>query len=210
MTVSTQFRDPGSTSTAEVTKGERTRQALLEGAIRRFAADGFRATSVSGIARDAGLTPAAAYAYFEGKEGLFAAAVDADAAGLIGKALDPVLNGVFDTEWQALIGALIAGMAEHPLARRILAGLEPEHTVRLIDIPALADLERGIGERLEAGQAAGQVRPDIDPRLIASGLVTTVLSILIAVLQTGIPVDSGRADGVAALLASALVPVREN
>jgi hypothetical protein len=101
-------------------------------------------------------------------------------------------------------------MAEHPLARRILAGLEPEHTVRLIDIPALADLERGIGERLEAGQAAGQVRPDIDPRLIASGLVTTVLSILIAVLQTGIPVDSGRADGVAALLASALVPVREN
>lgn len=189
-------------------KGERTRHALLEGAIRRFAADGFRATSVSGIARDAGLTPAAAYAYFEGKEGLFAAAVDADAAGLIGKALGPVLNGSFDTEWQALIGALVQGLSEHPLARRILAGLEPEHTERLLDIPALTELEQGIAVRLEAGQAAGAVRPDIDTGLVASGLVTTVMSILIAVLQTGIPADSERADGVAALLASALLPVR--
>ena len=189
-------------------KGERTRHALLAGAIRRFAADGFRATSVSGIARDAGLTPAAAYAYYEGKEGLFAAAVDADAAGLIGKALGPVLSGTFDTEWQALIGALVQGLDEHPLARRILAGLEPEHTERLLSIPALTELELGIAARLAAAQAAGQVRPDIDTRLIASGLVTTVMSILIAVLQTGIPVDSDRADGVAALLASALVPVR--
>ena len=191
-----------------VSKGERTRHALLEGAIRRFAADGFRATSVSGIARDAGLTPAAAYAYYDGKEGLFAAAVDADAAGLIGKALGPVLNGTFDTEWQALIGALIQGLEEHPLARRILSGLEPEHTERLLSIPALTELEQGIAARLATGQSTGEVRPDIDVRLIASGLVTTVMSILIAVLQTGIPVGSDRADGVAALLASALVPVR--
>ena len=51
--------------------------------MRRFAADGFRRTSVSDIAREAGLTPAAAYAYFAGKEGLFQAAVDADAGALI-------------------------------------------------------------------------------------------------------------------------------
>src|ERR671910_1608635 len=64
-------------------KGERTRQRLLEIAVRRFAADGFRRTSVSDIAREAGLTPAAAYAYFAGKDGLFQAAVDADASALI-------------------------------------------------------------------------------------------------------------------------------
>ncbi|MHB1923678.1 MAG: TetR/AcrR family transcriptional regulator [Acidimicrobiales bacterium] len=190
------------------TKGERTRRALLDGAIRRFAADGFRGTSVSGIARDAGLTPAAAYAYFEGKEGLFAAAVDADAAGLIGKALGPVLNGTFDTEWQSLIGALVAGMDDHPLARRVLAGREPEHTERLLGIPALADLQAGIVQRLLSGQAVGEVRSDIDPELIASGLVTTIMSVLIAVLQTGIPADSARADGVAALLGAALMPPR--
>src|SRR5215211_4621154 len=64
-------------------KGERTRQRLLDIAVRRFAADGFRRTSVSDIAREAGLTPAAAYAYFAGKDGLFQAAVDADASALI-------------------------------------------------------------------------------------------------------------------------------
>src|SRR5579875_1467529 len=161
-----------------VPKGKRTRRALLEGAIRRFAADGFRATSVSGIARDAGLTPAAVYAYFDGKEGLFAAAVDADAAGLIDKALQPVLDGTFDGEWASLIGALVAGLEDHPLARRVLAGLEPEHTERLLGIPALADLQDGIVMRLRAGQAAGEVRRDIDPQLAASGLVTTIMSLL--------------------------------
>src|SRR5918995_6351493 len=64
-------------------KGARTRQRLLEIAVRRFAADGFRRTSVSDIAREAGLTPAAAYAYFAGKDGLFQAAVDAHASALI-------------------------------------------------------------------------------------------------------------------------------
>lgn len=194
------------TSPAEATKGERTRQALLEGAIRRFAADGFRGTSVSGIARDARLTPAAAYAYFDGKEGLFAAAVDADAAGLIGKALGPVLSGSFDGEWASLITALVEGLDEHPLARRILAGREPEHTERLLGIPALADLQDGIVARLRAGQAAGEVRSDIDPEPVASGLVTTIMSILIAALQTGIPADGARATGVTALLAAALMP----
>ena len=48
-------------------KGERTRARLLEIAIRRFAADGFRRTSVSDIAREAGLSPAAAYASLPAK-----------------------------------------------------------------------------------------------------------------------------------------------
>ena len=64
------------------TKGDRTRRRLLDLAVRRFAADGYRRTSVSDIARDADLTPAAVYAYFAGKEALFQAAVDADASAL--------------------------------------------------------------------------------------------------------------------------------
>src|SRR5262249_56215036 len=74
-------------------KGERTRQRLLDIAIRRFAEDGFRRTSLSDIARAAGLTPAAAYAYFAGKGGLFQAAVDADAGALIAAARSGALGG---------------------------------------------------------------------------------------------------------------------
>ncbi|MDP8955643.1 MAG: TetR/AcrR family transcriptional regulator, partial [Actinomycetota bacterium] len=65
------------------TKGERTRQVLLEAAIARFGRDGYRRTSVAEIARDAHLSGTAAYAYFPNKEALFIAAVDEDAAAVI-------------------------------------------------------------------------------------------------------------------------------
>ena len=187
-----------------MTKGARTRQALLDGAVRRFAANGYRGTSVSDVARDVGLTPAAVYAYFGGKEELFTAAVDADAAALIEGALSPVLSGTFDMEWAGLIASLLQRLPEHPLARRLLAGLEPDHTVRMLEIPALAELRKGISERLRAGQASGEVRRDIDPVRAASGLESVVMAILIAVMQTGIPADGERADGIVELLQAAL------
>ncbi|HET6810965.1 MAG TPA: TetR/AcrR family transcriptional regulator [Acidimicrobiales bacterium] len=187
-----------------MTKGARTRQALLDSAIRRFASNGYRGTSVSEVARDVGLTPAAVYAYFGGKEELFTAAVDADAAALIEGALSPVLSGTFDLEWAGLIGALLEGLPHHPLARRLLSGLEPEHTVRMLEIPALAELRKGIAERLRAGQASGEVRRDIDAVRAASGLESVVMAILIAVMQTGVPAAGDRADGIMELLQAAL------
>jgi AcrR family transcriptional regulator len=194
------------TDAGALTKGARTRATLLESAIRRFAVDGFRATSVSDIARDAGVTPAAAYAYFENKEALFTAAVDADAAGLIQGAVEPILAGSFDTNWSQLIAALMVGLNQHPLARRILAGLEPDHTERLIGITALTDLRRSIAARLEAGQSAGAVRTDVEPWVIAAGLETTIMALLIAALQVGVPTDGEQVAGVLALLDAALRP----
>lgn len=187
-----------------MSKGARTRQALLDSAIRRFASNGFRGTSVSEVARDVGLTPAAVYAYFGGKEELFTAAVDADAAALIEGALSPVLSGTFDLEWAGLIGALLQRLPQHPLARRLLSGLEPDHTVRMLEIPALAELRKGIAERLRAGQASGEVRRDIDPVRAASGLESVVMAILIAAMQTGVPAEGERADGIMELLQAAL------
>ena len=48
--------------------------------------DGYRATSVTDIARDANLSSTAAYVYFPNKEALFIAAVDEDAAGVVNAA----------------------------------------------------------------------------------------------------------------------------
>ena len=61
-------------------KGEQTRLDILHAAIARFGRDGFRGTSVAAIARDAGVSRTAAYAYFDTKKALFIAALDADAA----------------------------------------------------------------------------------------------------------------------------------
>jgi AcrR family transcriptional regulator len=50
-----------------------TRQLLLEAARRRFATDGYTATSVRDIAAEAGVNVALISRYFESKEGLFRA-----------------------------------------------------------------------------------------------------------------------------------------
>ncbi|MDZ7732074.1 MAG: helix-turn-helix domain-containing protein [Acidimicrobiia bacterium] len=77
---------PPTDGRTDETKGERTRRRLLEIAVEQFGRRGFRGTSVSEIAREAGLTQAAVYAYFDNKTALFDAAVDADADAIIRRA----------------------------------------------------------------------------------------------------------------------------
>jgi AcrR family transcriptional regulator len=55
----------------------RTRQTLLEAARRRFAEDGYAATTVRDIADDAGVNVALISRYFSSKEGLFEACLAA-------------------------------------------------------------------------------------------------------------------------------------
>jgi AcrR family transcriptional regulator len=186
-------------------KGERTRGRLLEIAVRRFAADGYRRTSVSDIAREAGLTPAAAYAYFAGKDALFKAAVDADAAALIEEA-GAGLDGPVRQRFALRVGELVARLDAHPLARRVLAGREPEVVGRLLDLPSLKALTATFAEDLEAAQEAGEVRRDVDPGVVATGMEAIILSLLMGIVQAGVALDSERAAGVAVVLDAALRP----
>ncbi len=59
----------------ELTKGERTRAALIEAAAQQFAAQGYHGTSVRQIAEAVGLTVAGVYRHFPSKEELFQAAL---------------------------------------------------------------------------------------------------------------------------------------
>jgi AcrR family transcriptional regulator len=168
------------------TKGELTRQAILRAAIERFGREGYRATSVADIARDAGVGGTVAYAYFPNKEALFVAAVDEDAAAVIREGLSTVLAEGKVEDWrQALVVTLVGAVDQHPLARRLLAGLEPDVTVRVLEIPALAELRKACAERLRAEQLTGVVRADIDPVSIANGVVAITLSLLMSVVQLG-------------------------
>jgi AcrR family transcriptional regulator len=173
------------------TKGERTRRRLLELAVRRFADEGYRATSVSAIARDAGISQAAVYAYFANKEALFEAAVDLDAAELIAGArsqLDeslPLVDLI-----PGLLLHLRLGVEDHRLARRVLAGQEPEVIHRLTDLPALRDITAELAEDLREEQANGQVRAGVDPDALALGIETVVLSLLMSAVQVPVEADS--------------------
>lgn len=168
------------------TKGDRTRQALLDAAIVRFAREGFRGTSVADVCRDAGLSTTASYPYFAGKEALFIAAVDEDVAGLIADAVSLVTIDEQRSAWgTVMMQALVDHMSDHPLAGRIVKGLEPDFTMRLLHIPALQELRKTVTELIRDQQMGGRVRQDIEPGQTASGIVVIVISLLMATMQTG-------------------------
>jgi AcrR family transcriptional regulator len=167
-------------------KGAQTRRAILDAAIARFGREGFRATSVADIARDAAISGTLAYAYFPNKEALFLAAVDEDAAALIQEALVHALEEHNIHDWpQTLIFTLLHAVQQHPLAKRLLAGLEPGVTDRVLEIPALAELRKASAERIRSAQLHGTVRNDIDPVSMGNGVVAIMLSLLMSVVQFG-------------------------
>jgi len=172
--------------TTPITKGEQTRLAILDAAIVRFGREGFRATSVADIARDASVSGTAAYAYFPNKEALFLAALDEDAAAVINEGVSGILAEPDARGWrETLIYTLVEAVEGHPLARRVLSGLEPGVTDRVIEIPAMLELRKAVADKLRVDQEAGRVRADIDPVAIANGAVAIIVSVLMSVLQFG-------------------------
>jgi len=203
--------EPPSDSTdgaARASKGELTRRAVLDAAIARFGRDGFRSTSVAEVARDAGVGGTVPYAYFSSKEALFLAALDDDAAAVMEQGLGQLASAERPPQWREhLILTLIDALDHHPLARRVLAGLEPEVTDRVQDIPAMLELRKAVVEQLRADQAAGLVRADIDAEAVGNGAVTIILTVLMSVLQFGRSGVGEYGADVMAVFAAALDPL---
>jgi AcrR family transcriptional regulator len=177
-----------------LTKGERTRARLLDAAVRRFATDGFRRTSVSDIAREAGLTPAAVYAYFPNKEALFRAAVDDDVAALIERARPPRDEHGLGERWLGMFGRFLAMLPEYPLARRVLAAQEPEVFAQVLELPSVAELRAELVADIEEAQRIGEARDDVNASTLALGLETIVIALV--ALAIHLPPDPARIQGV--------------
>lgn len=175
-------------------KGALSRDAILSVAIQRFGRDGFRSTSVADIARDANVSGTLAYAYFDNKRALFLAALDADIAALIEEGVSSVLETPGDQSWRdSLVVTLLQALDDRPLARRMLAGLEPEVADRIVELPAMEDLRAAVAARLRADQAVGLVRADIDVETVGPGIVSIFITMLLAAVQFG--VDNAAAHG---------------
>jgi AcrR family transcriptional regulator len=188
------------------TKGERTRRRLLELAVARFADQGYRSTSVSSIAREAGVTQAAVYAYFPNKEALFEAAVDRDAAGLIAAARAELDEGLpLADQIPVLLLHLRLGVDQYRLARRVLAGQEPEVIARLVDLPALQDITAELAQELRTAQERDELRVDVDVDDLAVGIETVVLALLMSAVQVPGEADQ-RVTGVVAVFRALLSP----
>ena len=197
-----------------LTKGERTREALVAAAIDRFARSSYQRVALGDIARDAGVSPTAVYRYFEDKLALFVAAVDSDAEALVEFArarLDlgdgvPSLADLLDLMSEGLADAVI----DHPLVSRVLAGDPTMPPRQVLDLPSLVELRGEIATLLTDLQRGGLVSTALDPAVAALALETIVIDHL-ADLTTG---GSGDADtpahdrwrAVVTLLSAALRP----
>jgi hypothetical protein len=104
-----------------------------------------------------------------------------------------------------MLFTLIAAVERHPLARRLLAGLEPEVTPRVLEMPALSELRKACTELLRTGQVTGTVRPDIDPAAVANGIIALMLSVLMSVTQLGRETAVAYSHDVAAVFEAALL-----
>jgi AcrR family transcriptional regulator len=184
-----------------MTKGQRTRERLLRAAIDRFGAEGFRATAVSQLSRDAGLTPAAAYAYFTDKEAMWTAAVSADL-----DALDAEIRAAArasDRPLYELMAGLVGGLGRHPLIHRVLEEgthgdllLVLEHRLFAETTSVMSDLLRG---RIDAGV----LPPGSEAITLALGIETVLFSMVLSIVRAGLEEDSDRIWAVATVLRAA-------
>jgi AcrR family transcriptional regulator len=197
------------------TKGHRTQARLLDAASGRFGATGFRSTSVAAIARDAGVSPATAFAYWNTKEALFEAALDHDARAVIDDLLASMTSGevspgaialVDDPVWLGLVDNLLRVLEDHPLARRVLAGEEPDFVDGLLEAAAFDDLRALLASAITSDQGIGRSRSDLDPLRAAVGIETITIALVMTMLRLKRPPSDERRAGVGEILLAAFRP----
>jgi AcrR family transcriptional regulator len=193
--------------TGTTARGARTRQALLDAARERFARDGYRVTSVADISRDAGVGGTTAFVHFDNKEALFFAAVDDDLGSLFDElGIELASLGPDGAVPDRLLATVLSIIERHPLARRLLAGLEPDVTERVLETESFAALRRAVAELLAEGQRQGNIRPDLPPEDLADGLVAVVVAVAMASVQIGPTIPEAFGPGLATVLRGLLTP----
>lgn len=197
-----------SAGTATTARGERTRRLLIDAARDRFARDGYRGTTVAVVSRDAGLGSTTAFVHFDNKEALFFAAIDDDLTSMFREFSDQLgVLMALDSEllaqeivFQGLLGTVLDIVERHPLARRLLAGLEPDFTGRVLESASFDDLRATLVPILEAGQRGGWIRPDLPTVDLADGLTAFVLATAMASVQIGPTIDRIAGRGITTVL----------
>ena len=185
-----------------LTKGQRTRQRLLRVAIDRFGTQGFRGTSVSQLSRDAGLTPAAAYAYFADKDAYWMAAIEADLDALEAEIREEALRSeqpIYD-----LMAGLLAALDRHALTRRVFAEGTPDDLQLVLHHRIFSGTTALIADRLAARKAAGLLPGDGDPEVLARGIETVMFGLIVSTVRAGMVGDVDRFWSVVEVLRAAV------
>jgi AcrR family transcriptional regulator len=168
---------------------QRTRGAVLDGAVRAVEKHGARRTTMADIAMLAGIAKGTLYNHFRTKEAVYAAAIDAGVAALVEECVAVAGDDLAEALAQA--AERVGG---HPALRRIAAE-EPVVLAGLVTIddgPAWARVRAGVARVLQVARRDASV-----------GSVELVLRWLVSfVAAAGHDIDGQAATLAAALRAS--------
>ncbi len=150
--------------------GPERRALILRAAREAFARDGFHGAGTAAIARAAGCSEAVLYRHFPSKKALLLAALEQEVSGRMatGRAMAPPAG----TDPQAGLPETLDARLHDPemttTARLILLaiGMTGDPEVSDAVVGAFGNVRRPLGAALEAGQASGSVRSDLDPELL--------------------------------------------
>ncbi len=152
------------------------RQEILAAAGRCFLRDGFRGASTSDICAEAKISPGHLYHYFESKEAIIGAMVEArleEATARFGKmteGADPVDTLLLEVK--AMPAA--RGRVGQPFALEILAEAGRNPAMAKVLQAHTRGMRALLADLLRNGQARGQIDPGLDPELAASLLISVI------------------------------------
>jgi AcrR family transcriptional regulator len=165
------------TPTPREIQSELTKQKILDAAIQLFSRKGFRSTSLSDLVQATGLTKGALYHHFKNKDSLFYAVLE----NLRFLWRERVFRDMLEKQsalerLETLFDNHARLIEERETFCLVLSSLVMEmDNVNAEFMDALreifADLTALIQRIIEKGQESGEIRRDLDPRLLALNLV---------------------------------------
>ncbi|HEY5336546.1 MAG TPA: TetR/AcrR family transcriptional regulator [Mycobacteriales bacterium] len=183
---------------------ERTRRLLVEAALKLFERDGYRATSLVGVAAEAGFSKGAVYSNFASKERLFLATIEEEYGQQLSSLHAALAAGGDMTERLATLGTWFAdNVMGHPNRARAMAEFalvtdgDEEVRARLAELRALLiTVVEGLlaEQQLELG-----ITFRLPPRDLAEVIVALVDGLVIGEAMAPAPA-SRFADAIALLL----------
>jgi TetR/AcrR family transcriptional regulator len=186
-------------------KGERTRQAILRAAERRFAAHGFAETRLEDVAADIGLAPSAVLYHFNDKRGLYRAVLDQLFTGLL-EDLSRILVGPasLTDRVASMVGAVVQYTAEHPevahLTLREASATSPNARKEIQS--RVAPFLQLLTQVLNEGETTSAIQPQRADAFHLASIVAGALIFYVAALPTFVatlPYDHLAPDQVQAL-----------
>lgn len=179
ISVMSAIRIAGTSRPQSTNRREATEQRLLEATRKLISEQGFEQTSVTQIAREAGVTHSLINAYFGGKAGLLYAVLnDYNQAHIDRINREVVLTGSTRERIETIVGL----WTDHALADRNLLSIVQAYSwqwsreTEEANRAQRRDAGRPIAAAIEAGMAQGEVRSDVDIDVALQVIVAIYIS----------------------------------